>query len=254
MKSLKKVLACVVIAASATSANAALYKFEAAYGVAAAQAAEAAFISSTYNGVLETFDDPIANYTITNETYQDPGATGSQATWVVGGTAFGTKVGTFTMSQPNTASNGNVRDDLLMIEDNTTGEFGRDMNYGSQWLDSNDAQEVIWSILDGNFNAFGFYLSDPNDQGAKLRLTYEDGSSDFIDITSPSPNGTIAYITVFSDVFFSNASLTFDNNTTRADGWGIDNVRIARVPEPATLALLGLGLVGVGMARRRKQS
>lgn len=254
MKSLKQALAVAVVAATATSANAALYKFEAAYGMANATAAEAAFLSSTYNGVTETFDDPIASYTITNETYQAPGATGSQATWIVGGSAFETKVGTFTLTQPNTANNGNVRNDLLMIEDNTTGEFGRDANYSSNWLDSNDAQEVVWSILDGSFNAFGFYLSDPNDQGAKLRLTYEDGSSDFLDIVSPLSNGTIAYITVFSDVFFSSASLTFDNNTTRADGWGIDNVSIARVPEPGTLALLGLGLAGLGMARRRKQS
>ncbi len=252
MKAFNKGLACVAIAATATSANAALYKFEAAYGLANAQAAEAAFMGSTYDGVLENFD--LADYTVTNETAQDVGATGSQATWITAGSAFETKVGTFTMSQPNTANNGNVRDDLLMIEDNTTGEFGRDANYDSRWLDSNDAQEVIWSILDGNFNAFGFYLSDPNDQGAKLRLTYEDGSSDFLDITSPLGNGTIAYITVFSDVFFSSASLTFDNNTTRADGWGIDNVRIARVPEPGTLALLGLGIAGIGLARRRKQS
>jgi hypothetical protein len=35
------------------------------------------------------------------------------------------------------------------------------------------------------------------------------------------------------------------------DGYGIDDVTVGRVPEPGTLALLGLGLLGVGLMRRR---
>lgn len=37
-------------------------------------------------------------------------------------------------------------------------------------------------------------------------------------------------------------------------GMLLDNVRLTRVPEPGSLALFGLGLLGVGLARRRKRA
>lgn len=240
------------------TASASVIKFEAAYGLADANAAAAAFSTSTYNGITETFDNPIADYTIFNETYQDPGATGDQATWVVGGSAFETNVGTFTMTAPNTASNSNVRDDLLMIEDPTTGEFGRNMAYDSQWLDSNDADQVTWDIVDSNYNALGFFLSDANDQGATLEFLFSNGASSTLQFKGPGTgdgrqsNGNIAYITLFSDVAFSGVNLLFENGQGNADGWGIDNVSLAKVSEPGTLALLGLGLLGLVIARSRK--
>ena len=33
---------------------------------------------------------------------------------------------------------------------------------------------------------------------------------------------------------------------------GIDNINVSTVPEPATLALFGLGLAGIGFSRRKK--
>lgn len=258
MKLFSKALIGLALSGMVGTASAGVIKFEAAYGSDDANAAAAAFTNSTYNGITETFDDPIASYTITNETYQASGATGDQATWVVGGSAFETSVGTFTMTAPNTANNNNVRNDLLMIEDATTGEFGRNMSYDSRWLDSNDADQVTWDIIDSKYNALGFFLSDANDQGATLEFLFSNGDSSTLTFKGPGtgdgrqPNGNIAYITLFSDVAFTGVNLLFDNGEGNADGWGIDNVSLARVPEPGTLALLGLGLLGLVVARSRK--
>lgn len=257
MKLFSQTLLGLALSGMIGTASAGVIKFEAAYG-ADADTAASNFAASTYDGITETFDDPIDDYTITDKTSQEDGATGDQATWVVGGSSFGTKVGTFTMTAPNTANNGNVRDDLLMIEDDSTGEFGRNNSYDSQWLDSNDADEVTWDILDSKYNALGFFISDANDQGATLEFIFNNGETSTLTFKGPDTgdgvqgNGNIAYITLFSDVAFSGVNLLFDNGEGNADGWGIDNVSLARVPEPGTLALFGLGLLGLVIARRRK--
>jgi hypothetical protein len=156
-------------------------------------------------------------------------------------------------AQSSNLRNGNISPELLMIEDETTGEFGRVSTEENQWLDSNDADTVTWDILTGNYNAFGFYLSDANDQDASLILKFADGLvSESLALTSPLGDGNVAYFSLFSDLAFTSASLVFDNGVGENDGWGIDGVTLAKVPEPGTLALLGLGLAGLSIARRRK--
>ena len=62
-----------------------------------------------------------------------------------------------------------------------------------------------------------------------------------------------------SRVFFE-SSVAFDEIRVLADGfnggWGLDDITLAgkAVPEPATLALVGLGVLLVVRKRRKKQS
>jgi choice-of-anchor C domain-containing protein len=48
-------------------------------------------------------------------------------------------------------------------------------------------------------------------------------------------------------------TLSFASLSNGNGGAVLDNVSVTAVPEPGTIALLGLGLLGVGLARRRRQ-
>jgi hypothetical protein len=172
-----------------------------------------------------------------------------------------TGVGVFTGSGNATGQSCNQMgftcgDGLGIVEGNLYGRFPMpNVGVNEKYLDSLDHQYIDFKPLAG-MTAIGFFLTDPNDQGGTLDFTVDGGSfSESIDNilgTNRQKSGKAYYLSFFS-LNGAIESLSFNMDNT-SDGIGIDNVTVGRVPEPGTLALLGLGLAGLAVSRKRKQA
>jgi hypothetical protein len=90
-------------------------------------------------------------------------------------------------------------------------------------------------------------LSD-SEEFARVDLFSTDGGE---------PGGQVRFFGAISDRPFSTASIRTPGGLANADFFTVDNVVFATVPEPSSLALAGIGGLGVGLVgviRRRRRS
>lgn len=106
--------------------------------------------------------------------------------------------------------------------------------------------------------SISFMLFDDNDQAVVLDYDADHIWDAYVttieDHDTKTVNGISTY--KFSEGFFTNllGVLALDSNDNfTVLSMTVDSVR-ASVPEPTTVALLGIGLIGLGMARRRSAS
>jgi hypothetical protein len=107
--------------------------------------------------------------------------------------------------------------------------------------------------------AFGFFATDIGDFMGQLTLVFDGGAPIDVPHTINAPDGAGLFWGII-DVDNPFTTVQFSNTVGAADAFGFDLFTIGRVEqvripvnEPAMLALLGLGLLAIGVARRRRK-
>jgi hypothetical protein len=148
---------------------------------------------------------------------------------------------------------------VTVTNQNPVGQFSTS---GNQHLDAEFGTTLNIDFASTPISAFGFYGTDISDSGGDLVVDIVDILDNVTSFTVTLDGQNSGNVMFFGFVDAANAYKTVViRNTSSSDRFGFDDMVIGdrgqvntEVPEPGTLALLGLGLLGLGAARRKRAS
>lgn len=161
---------------------------------------------------------------------------------------------------PGGCSNG-----IAILDSSTSPYVDRFAVGGSNWMDNVGTRSMVFAPIAG-INSIGFFAADMGDSLVDYSFSILSAGVSTalgnIFAGTVSPQANLRYITFSSTEDIQGLWITTNQNR---EGYGIDNVTVGRlasvdaagvepngVPEPGTMALLGLGLLGARLVRRRQ--